>query len=92
MLPRRKSLIATVLTGAFAAFAIAGPAMASTGDITQAKSVLCTLKRLGDCKVDGACIWKDATARQARRQLKVDFAASRLNLSSRPRRGRRAPW
>ena len=80
MLSIRKTLISTVLAVALISFGHANLSMAATADITQAKSVLCTLKRLGDCKVDGACIWKDASARQASRQLKVDFEAKKAEF------------
>lgn len=49
----------------------ASPAVSN--DLASTDTVLCTLKRLGDCKADGQCLWKAASERQAQRQLKVDF-------------------
>lgn len=44
-------------------------------DLTATDQILCTMKRMGDCKADGTCQWRDVTAFQASRKLKVDFTA-----------------
>jgi len=61
---------ASVLVGLSAAPAV-------SNDLTASDQILCTMKRMGDCKADGTCQWRKVTAFQASRKLKVDFTTKK---------------